>query len=66
MIGDSECTLASLEKVISAFGEYFGNSIGEIVNLQSNIKKYCPVGNDGGIQQVITIVQTELPGLIPK
>ena len=47
MIGDSECTLASLEKVNSAFGEYFGNRVGEIVNLQANIEKYCPVGNDG-------------------
>ena len=47
IIGDSECTLSSLEKVNSAFGEYFGNRIGEIVNIQANIEKYCPVGNDG-------------------
>ena len=30
MIGDSECTLASLEKVNCAFGEYFENWIGEV------------------------------------
>ena len=47
MIGDSECTLGSLEKVNLAFGEYYGNHIGEIVNLQTNNEKYCPVGNYG-------------------
>ena len=26
-IGDSECTLACLEKVDAAFGEYFGNHV---------------------------------------
>ena len=47
MIGDSECTLASLEKVNSAFGEYFGNRVGEIVDFQARIEKFCPVGNNG-------------------
>ena len=47
IIGDSECTLASLEKVSGAFGEYFGNRIGEIVDNQAKIEQYCPVGNDG-------------------
>ena len=47
MIGDSECTLASLEKVNAAFGEYFGNRIGEILECQARIEQYCPVGRNG-------------------
>ena len=47
MIGYSECTLASLEKINSAFGEYFGICVGGIVNLQTKIEKYCVVWNDG-------------------
>ena len=47
MIGDSECTLASLEKVSGAFGEYFGNRIGEILDNQAKIERFCPVGNNG-------------------
>ena len=47
MIGDSECVLASLEKVNAAFGEYFGNRCGEILNLQALIEKICLVGNNG-------------------
>ena len=47
MIGDSECTLACLEKVNSAFGEYFGNRIGEIFELQAKIELHCKVGYDG-------------------
>ena len=38
MIGDSECTLACLEKVSTAFGEYFGNRVGEIVEKQAKIE----------------------------
>ena len=51
-IGDSECTLASREKTSGAFGEYFGNRIGEIHNNQSIIEKYCTVGEDGEWWQV--------------
>ena len=47
MIGDSECTLASLEKVNAAFGEYFGNRIGEIIDTQAKIEQICPVGQNG-------------------
>ena len=46
-IGDSECTLSSLEKVNGAFGEYFGNRIGEIMDIQAQIEKFCPVGQNG-------------------
>ena len=46
-IGDSECTLASLEKTNSAFGEYFGNRLGEILENQAKIEKICPVGYNG-------------------
>ena len=47
IIGDSECTLASLEKVNAAFGEYFGNRIGEIIDTQAKIERICPVGRNG-------------------
>ena len=47
MIGDSECTLASIEKVNAAFGEFFGNRIGEILSIQAKIEKYTQIGNDG-------------------
>ena len=47
MIGDSECTLASLEKVNAPFGEYFGNRIGEIQDNQAKIEKFCRVGKAG-------------------
>ena len=30
LFGNSECTLAGIEKTSGAFGEYFGNRIGEI------------------------------------
>ena len=46
-IGDSECTLASLEKINAPFGEYFGNRIGEIQDAQAKIEKICPVGENG-------------------
>ena len=46
-IGDSECTLASIEKVNSPFGEYFGNRIGEIQSIQAEIETHCVVGEDG-------------------
>ena len=47
MIGDSECTLASLEKVNAAFGEYFGNRIGTILEQQAMIERVCPIGENG-------------------
>ena len=47
VVGDSECTLASLEKINAPFGEYFGNRIGEIQDNQAQIEKFCPVGNSG-------------------
>ena len=46
-LGDSECTLASLENVSTAYGEYFGNRIGEVVVQQSKIERQCKVGIDG-------------------
>ena len=45
--GDSECTLASIEKVSAAFGEYFGNRIGEVLDNQAKIEQFCPVGLNG-------------------
>ena len=47
LLGDSECTLASLEKTSGAFGEYFGNRVGDIHDNQARIQEYCPVGIDG-------------------
>ena len=38
-IGDSECTLASLEKIDAAFGEYFGNRVGEIIDSHAKIEQ---------------------------
>ena len=46
-IGDSECTLSSLEKVNGPFGEYFGNRIGEIQDTQAQIERLCAVGENG-------------------
>ena len=46
-LGDSECTLASIEKTSGALGEYFGNRVGEILDNQSRIQKFCQVGYDG-------------------
>ena len=46
-VGDSECTLASIEKVNSPFGEYFGNRMGEIHDNQAKIEQICPVGENG-------------------
>ena len=46
-IGDSECTLGSIEKTSGAFGEYFGNRVSEIHSNQAQIEEYCPVGTDG-------------------
>ena len=42
-IGDSECILACLEKTNCAFGEYFGNRVGEILDTQAQIEKHCVV-----------------------
>ena len=47
IIGDSECTLASREKVNAAFGEWFGNRLGTVLEMQALIEKYCPIGIDG-------------------
>ena len=47
MIGDSECTLASIEKTSAAFGEFFGNRVGEIHQNQAKIEAFCPVGENG-------------------
>ena len=47
VIGDSECTLSSIEKVSSALGEYFGNRVGIIRTNQSKIEEMCRVGHDG-------------------
>ena len=47
MLGDSECTLASLEKTSGALGEYFGNRVGEIFDNQAQMQEMCPVGDSG-------------------
>ena len=39
--------LSSLEKINGAFGEYYGNRVGEIMYIQVNIEKLCPVGKNG-------------------
>ena len=36
-IGDSQCTLASLEKVDGVFGEYFENHVGEIMDTYAKL-----------------------------
>lgn len=47
ILGDSECTLASMEKTRGALGEYFGNRVGEALDNQSRIQQFCDVGFDG-------------------
>ena len=47
ILGDSECTLASMEKTRGALGEYFGNRVGECLDNQSKIQEFCGVGFDG-------------------
>ena len=47
MLGDSECTLASIEKTSGALGEYFGNRVGEILDNQAKMQEICPVGDEG-------------------
>ena len=47
MIGDSECTLSSIGKVNAAFGEFFGNRVGEIQDNQAKIEEICPVSLNG-------------------
>ena len=47
LLGDSECTLASIEKTSGALGEYFGNRIGAILDNQARIQGICNVGDDG-------------------
>ena len=53
-IGDSECTLGSIEKTSGAFGEYFGNRVSEIHSNQAQIEEYCPVGSDAADQPTKT------------
>ena len=45
--GDSETILAAREKEGGFFGEYFGNRIGELWDLQQRIEEFCPVGLNG-------------------
>ena len=47
LLGDSECTLGSIIKTSGAFGEYFGNRVGEIHDNQARIEEYTSVGDDG-------------------
>ena len=47
LFGDSECTLSSIEKTSGALGEYFGNRVGEVLDNQRLIQKFCPVGIEG-------------------
>ena len=47
LLGDSECTLASIAKTSGALGEYFGNRVGEVLDNQSRIQKFCNVGDEG-------------------
>ena len=47
IIRDSECTLASIEIVSAAVGEYFGNRISEILDNQAKIEQFCLVGFNG-------------------
>ena len=42
-IGDSECILACLEKANCAFGEYFGNRVGEILDNLALRENSCPI-----------------------
>ena len=43
---------ANLEKTSGAFGEYFGNRVGDIHDNQARIQEYCPVGEEGEWYQV--------------
>jgi hypothetical protein len=58
-IGDSECILACLEKTNCAFGEYFGNRVGEILDTQAKLKDYVESERtvNGGIQPRVTMQQ---------
>ena len=47
LLGDSECTLATVEKTSGALGEYFGNRCGEILDNQACMQELCPVGEEG-------------------
>ena len=46
-LGDSECTLASIEKTSGALCKYFGNRVGKILDNQACMPEICPVGDDG-------------------
>ena len=54
LLGDSECTLSSLEKTGGAFGEYFGNRVGEVLDNQARIQEYCEVGVKGEWYRVLS------------
>ena len=63
-LGDSECTLASLENVSTAYGEYFGNRIGEVVVQRPksrNSVKLVLMGS-GGLFTARTMAPTSLRG----
>ena len=47
ILGDSECSLATVEKTSGALGEYFGNRRGEILDNQARIAEFCVIGNNG-------------------
>ena len=45
--GDAETVLAAREKAAGALGEYFGNRVGEIWDLEERISKLVPIGING-------------------
>ena len=47
LLGDSECTLATVEKTSGSLGEYFGNRRGEILDNQARMQELCSVGEEG-------------------
>ena len=55
MIAYSEFTLASLEKVNSLFGEYFGSRIGDIVDLQAKIDQILNTNTVGCWKKIIHV-----------
>ena len=63
MLGDSECTLASIEKTSGALGEYFGNRVGEILDNQAKMQEICPVGDEGNgiVFHLMIMLLTNLP-----
>ena len=47
LAGDSETILACREKQAGFFGEFFGNCLGQIWNLQEKMIEVSPIGQDG-------------------